>query len=198
SLAVVARIRHAHGDAAGALEAMGQAGQAGLSPRVITLLNPVPAQRARLLLAQGDVRAAAQWTTAAGLSPDDEADYPNEPGYLVLARLLLAQDEPGPALTLLHRLLDAAASQGRTGSIVEIQALRALALAAHGDHASALGALTEALTLARRHGYVRVLADEGAPMRALLAQLSAARPDQPHAARRIDPGRRGRPARRLA
>ena len=187
-LAVVARIRHAHGDAAGALEAMGEAGQAGLSPQVIALLNPVPSQRARLLLAQGDVHAAAQWTTAAGLSPDDEPDYPREPAYLVLARVLLAQNDPGPALTLLQRLLDAAGSQGRTGSIVEIQALRALALAAHGDHASALGALTEALTLARRHGYVRVLADEGAPMRALLAQLSAARPGQQHAARRIDPG----------
>jgi LuxR family maltose regulon positive regulatory protein len=74
-LAVIARIRHAHGDAAGALEAMGQAGQAGLSPRVITLLNPVPAQGARLLLAEGDVRVAAQWTTAAGLSPDDDPDY---------------------------------------------------------------------------------------------------------------------------
>ena len=187
-LAVVARIRHAHGDAAGALEAMGEAGQAGLSPQVIALLNPVPSQRARLLLAQGDVPAAAQWTTAAGLSPDDEPDYPREPAYLVLARVLLAQNDPGPALTLLQRLLDAAASQGRTGSIIEIQALRALALAAHGDHASALGALAEALTLACPHGYVRVLADEGAPMRALLAQLSAARPGQQHAARRIDPG----------
>ena len=187
-LAVVARIRHAQGDAAGAREAMGEAGRIGLSPQVITLFNPVPSQRARLLLAQGDVSAAAQWTAAAGLSSDDEPDYPREPAYLVLARVLLAQNDPGPALPLLQRLLDAAASQGRTGSIIEIQALRALALAAQGDHASALGALAEALTLARRYGYVRVLADEGTPMRALLTQLSAARPGQQHAARRIDPG----------
>jgi LuxR family maltose regulon positive regulatory protein len=187
-LAVVARIRHAQGDAAGAVAAMGEAGQAGLSPQVITLLNPVPAQQARLLLAQGDVHAAAQWTAAAGLSPDDDPDYPREPAYLVLARVLLAQNDPGPALTLLQRLLDAAASQGRAGSVIEIQALRALALTARGDHASALAALTEAVTLGRRHGYVRVLADEGAPMRALLAQLTAARPGQQHAARRIDPG----------
>jgi LuxR family maltose regulon positive regulatory protein len=89
---------------------------------------------------------------------------------------------------LLERLLDAAASQERTGSIIEIQALRALALAARSDHTSALGTLTEALTLARRHGYVRVLADEGAPMRALLTQLPVARPGRQHAARRIDPG----------
>jgi LuxR family maltose regulon positive regulatory protein len=187
-LAVMAWIRHAHGDAAGALAAMGEAGRAGLSPQVIPLLNPVPSQRARLLLAQGDVGAAAGWTSAAGLSPDDEPDYPREPAYLVLARVLLAQDDTGPALTLLQRLLDAAASQGRTGSVLEIQALRALALAAHGDHAGALGTLTEALTLASKHGYIRVLADEGAPMGALLAELSAARPGQRHADRRIDPG----------
>jgi len=187
-LAIVARIRHAQGDPAGALEAMGEAGQTGLSPQVIALLNPVPSQRVRLLLTQGDVHAAAQWTTTAGLNPDDAADYPREQAYLTLARVLLAQDDPGPALTLLQRLLRAAASQGRADSVIEIQALRALALAARGDHASALGALTEALTLARRPGYVRVFADEGAPMRALLAQLSAARPGQQHAARRTEPG----------
>jgi len=187
-LAVVAWIRQAQGDAAGALEAMGEAGRAGLSPQVVALLNPVPSQRARLLLAQGDVRAAAQWATAVGLSPDDEPDYPREPAYLVLARVLLAQNDLGPALTLLQRLLDAADSQDRIGSIIEIQALRALALAARGEHASALGALTEAVTLAGPQGYVRVFADEGAPMRALLAQLSAARPGQQPAAGRIDPG----------
>ena len=175
-LAVVARIRHAQGDAAGALEAMDEAGQVELSPQVLALLNP---QRARLLLTQGDVPAAAQWTTAAGLSPDDEPDYPREPEYLVLARVLLAQHDPGPALALLQRLLDAAASQGRTGSIIEIQALRALALAACGDRARALDALTEALTLARPGGYLRVFADEGAPMRDLLAQLSAGRRGDP-------------------
>jgi ATP/maltotriose-dependent transcriptional regulator MalT len=187
-LAVVARIRQAQGDAAGALAAMDEAGQAGLSPQVASLLNPVPSQRARLMLAQGDVRAAARWTAAAGLSPDDEPGYPCEPAYLVLAKVLLTRGDPGPALPLLQRLLDAATGQGRTGSIIEIQALRALALAARGDHASALGALTEALTLGCRHGYIRVFADEGKPMRALLAQLPAVRPGQPPAARDLDPG----------
>ncbi len=187
-LAVLARIRQVHGDVAGALEAIGEAGQAGLSPQVISLFNPVPSQRARLLLIQGGVRAAGQWTAAAGLSSDDEPDYGREPEYLVLARVLLAQHDPGPARTLLQRLLDAAASQDRVGSIIEIQTLRALALADGGDHAGAIGALTGAFTLACRHGYVRVLADEGAPMGALLAQLPAARPGQQHAAGRTGPG----------
>ena len=85
-------------------------------------------------------------------------------------------------------MLGVAASQGQAGSIIEIGALRALALAAGGDRASAVGALTGALTLARRHGYVRVLADEGAPMHALLARLSAAQRDQRALARGVHPG----------
>jgi LuxR family transcriptional regulator, maltose regulon positive regulatory protein len=186
-LAVVARIRHAHGDAAAAIAAMGEAGQVELSSQVVALLNPVPSLRARLLLAQGDVSAAAQWAKAAGLSPEDEPDYPREPAYLLLARVLLAQDRPGPALTLLQRLLAAAASQGRVGNVIEIQALQALALTARGDHAGALGALAEAVTLACPQGYVRVFADEGAPMRAVLSRLSAARKDQRAPARDIDP-----------
>ncbi|HEV3289212.1 MAG TPA: tetratricopeptide repeat protein, partial [Streptosporangiaceae bacterium] len=109
-LAVVARIRYALGDAAGALEAIGEAGQAGLSPQVITLFNPVPSQRARLLLAQGDTAAAAHWTQQRGLRPDDEPGYPQERDYLVLARVLLAQDRPGQALTLLDQLLAPAAT----------------------------------------------------------------------------------------
>jgi LuxR family maltose regulon positive regulatory protein len=187
-LATLAWIRQAQGDAAGALEAMSEAERVELSLQVITLLNPVPAQRARLLLAQGDVGAAAQWAKAASFSADDEPDYPQEPAYLALVRVLLAQNDPGPALAFLKRLLDAAVSQGRTGSIIEIQALRALALAACADHASALGTLAEALTLAHRHGYLRVFADEGAPMRALLAQLSAAHRNEQSVADSIDPG----------
>jgi LuxR family transcriptional regulator, maltose regulon positive regulatory protein len=187
-LAVVARIRHARGDAAGAMEAMAEAGQAGLSPQVAALLNPVPSQRARLLLAQGDASAAAQWTTAAGLGPDDEPDYPQEPAYLVLARVLLAHNDPGPALALLERLLGAAASQGRAGSVIEIQALRALALASGGERASAVDTLAEALTLACPQGYVRVFADEGAPMETLLRRLVAAQRDELAAVRNVELG----------
>jgi LuxR family maltose regulon positive regulatory protein len=139
------------------------------------------------MLAQGDVDAAARWTRQAGLGPDDTPGYPRESAYLVLARVLLAQGRPGLALALLERLLATAASQARTGSIIEIEALRALALAAGGDQVAALDALAEALTLARPQGYVRVFADEGAPMHALLTQLAAHRDQQP-TARGIGPG----------
>jgi LuxR family transcriptional regulator, maltose regulon positive regulatory protein len=92
----------------------------------------------------------------------------------MLARVLLAQAKPGPALALLDRLYAAAAAQDRVGSLIEIGALRALALAASGEEAAAVAALAEALTLAYPQGHVRVFADEGPPMAALLARLIAA------------------------
>ena len=59
-LATLAWIRQAGGDPAGALDAMDEAVQA--TPGPPGLLNPIPARRARLLLAQGDLAAAARWT----------------------------------------------------------------------------------------------------------------------------------------
>jgi LuxR family transcriptional regulator, maltose regulon positive regulatory protein len=171
-LATLAMIRQATGDPAGALAAITEAGQA--SPGPAGLLNPVPAQRARLLLAQGDLAAAARFAQENGLGPDDEPDYPRESGHLVLARILLAQDRPGQALALLDRLRAAAAAQDRAGSLIEVGALRALALAAAGDETGSVTALAEALVLACPQGYVRVFADEGPPMAALLGRLVAA------------------------
>ncbi len=171
-LVTLAWIRQASGDLAGALAAIGEAGQA--SPGPPGLFNPVPAQRARLLLAQGDLDAAARWTRENGLGADDEPDYPSEQGHLVLARVLLAQDQPGRALALLDRLHAAAAAQDRTGSLIEIGVLRALALAATGDADGGVSSLAKTLALACPQGYVRVFADEGPPMAALLSRLTAA------------------------
>jgi LuxR family maltose regulon positive regulatory protein len=173
-LAALAWVRQTQGDPAGAGEAMGEAGRVAPGSAVVGLLNPVPAQRARLLLAQGEVAAAARWVEERGLGPDDAPGYPREPEYLVLARVLLAQDRPAPALGLLGRLHAAATAQGRTGSVIEIQALRALALTATGEEERAVDALAQALMLGCPQGHVRVFADEGAPMAALLARLVAA------------------------
>jgi LuxR family transcriptional regulator, maltose regulon positive regulatory protein len=173
-LARLSRIRQATGDPAGALEAIGEAERVAPSPTVGSLVNPVPAQRARLMLAQGNVAAAARWAQQHGLSPGDKPGYPHELEYLVLARVLVAQDRPGEALALLDWLHARAAAQDRAGSVLEIQALQALALAAGGDEPAAADTLAGALALACRQGQVRVFADEGPPMRALLGRVVAA------------------------
>jgi hypothetical protein len=117
----------AQGFLAVAQSAMDEAGRA--APEPPGLLNQVPAQRARLLLAQGDLSGAAHWAQQSGLNADDEPAYPREAGHLLLARVLLAQDRPDAARTLLSRLGAAAAAQDRAGSVIEIGALRAQALA---------------------------------------------------------------------
>jgi LuxR family maltose regulon positive regulatory protein len=170
-LVVLAWIRQAEGDRAGAVAAIEEAERSAPSPFTANLFNPIPAQRARLLLAQGDVSFAAQWAAERGLSPDDEPSYLREREYLVLVRLLLAQRRPAEALALLERLYGPAAGQERTGNVIELLALRALALALSGSPAEAADVLTEALGLGCQPGYIRVFADEGAPMAELLSRV---------------------------
>ena len=174
-LAILAWIRQASGDQRGAREAIEEAAAAAPPRSVTSLLNPVPAQRARLLLAQGDVEGAAQWIDELLLAADDEPSYHHEAEHLVLARVLLARDEVEPALALLARLHALASDQRRIRSLIEIQALRGLALARSGDELEAERSLADAARRAHPQGYVRVFVDEGTPMATLLARLIRAR-----------------------
>jgi LuxR family maltose regulon positive regulatory protein len=181
-LATLAWLRQADGDPAGARALMDEAVAAAPGPA--GLLSPAAAERARLLVAQGDLAGAERWAREAGLAASDVTSYPHEPCYLVLARILLAREQHGPALELLSRLDADAGAVSRVGSLIEIGALRALAFAAAGDQEEAVTRLAGAMSLAYQDSQVRVFADEGAPMAALVARLVAAR---------RDPKRRGQP-----
>jgi LuxR family maltose regulon positive regulatory protein len=170
-LDVLAWIRLAMGDAEAAVETMSEA--YSILPRapVARHIYPGEAWRARLLLALGRAEDVARWTDERGLTPADAISYPLERDYLVLVRVLLARRDPALARRLLERLDALAASQGRMESLIEIRALRSLAAHAAGEHNEALTALSEALSLARPEGYIRIFADEGPPMAALLKSL---------------------------
>ncbi|MFE6487491.1 LuxR C-terminal-related transcriptional regulator [Streptomyces sp. NPDC057757] len=103
---------------------------------------------------------------------------------MTLARVLLAvhaADRSASVLDavapFLQRLLVAAENGGRTSSAIEILVLRALAHHAGGDAPTALTAMERALMLAEPHGHVRVFADDGLPVAALLNTLVRQRPD---------------------
>jgi LuxR family maltose regulon positive regulatory protein len=174
-LVTLAWIRHANRDVDGALDAMNEAYRMHPSPEVNSRWNPAPLERARLLLAQGETAEVERWTEERGLTAEDEVSYVREPDHLLLARVLVAQSNPAPALSLLERLDALAESQDRTESLIQIRALRALTLQAAGDHQGARTVLTDALALARPAGYVHIIADEGPPMAALLQSLIRAR-----------------------
>ena len=180
SLAVLARIRHAQGDQAGALAAIREAEQVERpAAAMVGLLKPLPAVRARLALADGETADVTRWLQQRRLGIDDQPTYPREREYLVLARLLLAEHKPDAALGLLGRLDALAVAQERIGSVIEVRALRALAHAAADDEPAALAALAEALALGAPQGYLRVFVDEGPPMAALFHKLlMGRRPEQ--------------------
>jgi LuxR family maltose regulon positive regulatory protein len=179
-LATLARIRRAEGDPDGARAALDEAIDVGPDADVIDLINPVPVQRAQLLLADGDDGPAERWIQHRQVDVDDEPHHPVEPAHLLLARLMISRGQGARVLPLLDRLLGAATADGRIGSMIEIDVLRALALA-DDDPGTAVSTLTRAVALAAPQRHVRVFVDEGAPMAALLGELIATpSPDHEH------------------
>ena len=174
-------IRQVTGDPGPRAEAITEAERA--SPGPAGLLNPVPARAGPAAAGPGRPGRSGPFAQENGLGPDDEPDYARESSHLVLARIPLAQGLPGPALALLDWLYAAAKAQERGDSLVEAGALLALAQAATGDEAGAVTTLAEALLLACPQGYVRVFADEGSPMAALLGQLHRGPANRPRGRR---------------
>ena len=111
-----------------------------------------------------------------GLRPNDEVDFSSPAGYAReseysdLARVLIALGRAGEAIPMIERLLKAARLMERYGDEIRYQILRSLAYQALEDRVSALDSLSQALTLAKTEGYVRIFVDEGQPMATLLAQ----------------------------
>jgi LuxR family maltose regulon positive regulatory protein len=178
----LAQLRQAQGDLVGAASLLKEAEHffvADMGP----VVRPVPATRARVWLQQELVAGALEWARAAGLSATDDLSYLREYEHITLARVLLAQHrrlrEQQPlrdAATLLARLLEAAEAGGRTGSVLEILVLQALAYRAQGKVAEAGASLERAVQLAEPEGYVRLFVDEGATMAGLLEAIASRDP----------------------
>jgi LuxR family maltose regulon positive regulatory protein len=170
----MARVREAEGDLAAALDLLDEAERV-YNGDFSANVRPIPALKARVRIAQGDIGHALAWARERGLSVDDDLTYLREFEHITLARALLARQTTGradrpvqEATRLLERLLAAAEQGRRTGSVIEILTLQALAYQARGDVPTALASLGEALALSEPEGYVRVFLDEGPPMVALL------------------------------
>jgi LuxR family transcriptional regulator, maltose regulon positive regulatory protein len=175
------RILEARGDLDGALALLDEAERLyviDFSPN----MRPVPALMARVWVKQGKLDEALGWARERGLSTQDDLGYLREFEHVTLARILLARYENDrtdrsilEATGLLERLLTAAEEGERTGSVIEILILQALAHRILGDGPSALEPLERALTLAEPEGYVRTFVDEGPPMEQLLLEAAASK-----------------------
>ncbi|HET9222025.1 MAG TPA: LuxR C-terminal-related transcriptional regulator, partial [Roseiflexaceae bacterium] len=172
----LARTRQALGDSTAAQIALDRALHAARLLGSPAYARQIEAEQARLALAQGDLVAARYWQQGAALELAGQIDVAREAEALITARVQIAegrQAPDGPALnaahTLLAQLRQDAADQRRTGSLIEILVLVALADAAAGRRDQALETLRQALVLAMPEGYARIFLDEGALMRSLIA-----------------------------
>jgi LuxR family maltose regulon positive regulatory protein len=173
----MARIRESQGDLDGALDLLDEAERlyvSSFSPNV----RPVAALKTRVWIAQDSLGEALDWVQKNGLSTHDELTYLHEFEHITLVRFFLARyksdntDNISETIGFLERLLKAAQEGGRTGSVIEILILQALAHQAQGDVPAALVPLQQALTLAEPEGYICTFLDEGLPMAQLILEAS--------------------------
>jgi LuxR family maltose regulon positive regulatory protein len=143
-------------------------------------VQPIPALKARLYIAQNRLADARGWAREHAVTADTELTYLGEFNHLTLARLLVAEHRTGRAaagldtvIDLLDRIVASAQSAERGGSLMDALVVRALAHQAHGDVDLALGDLGQALSNSASTGYARVFLDEGPVMAELLAAIAA-------------------------
>ena len=145
-------------------------------------MRPVAALKTQVWVAQGRLAEAQGWVRERGLSVDDALSYMREFEHITLARVLMARYKSEREVRSIHetvglpeRLLKAAEAGERTGSVIAILVLQALAHEAQGNTPLALVPLERALTLAEPEGYFRIFVGEGAPMAALLRRAASRR-----------------------
>ena len=163
------RVLQAWGNSEGALDALYDAEQVLQAHRVRQALRvEFETKRVALWLAVGDIDAARRWAACCHGGSERE--------QIALARLSLAEGRASDAQHLLERQRRLAEAGGRNGRLIEILGLQALALEALGRPDEADEALSEALSLARPEGYVRVFLDLGWPLYELLERSAASAP----------------------
>ncbi|MCB0153614.1 MAG: tetratricopeptide repeat protein, partial [Anaerolineae bacterium] len=150
---LLARIKQAQGQPAEAEKLLAEAEQWEQNhdlPGWRVWLGAVQVQR---LLRQGEVAAAGSWAyrsrlSAAEITPNDSAGYRDDLRQIdgmTQARLLIAQNDPEAALTQLGALLVRKEASGRTGVMIELLLLQALASQGKGRPATARQTLEKAL-----------------------------------------------------
>jgi LuxR family maltose regulon positive regulatory protein len=188
----LSRAEMAQGNTESALETAQEANSLAQRSGTGAAIVEAAAWNARLHMARSDMTAAVVELDRMAGAPAVSVSIVRETAQIARARLTVARGEHDEALRLLEELRQSAEAAGRTGKLIEILTLQALALWERNKKEQAVGTLTRALALAEPEGYVRTFVDEGAAMGDL---LSAALEDR----QRNPSGAAGRvPARYLA
>jgi LuxR family maltose regulon positive regulatory protein len=170
-------IRQERGDARGADEAIAEAARLARHYD-ITEMDDQTVEQYRLFvhLLRRDLAFARRWLENRP-NPTDFGERPNgwridERERIMQARALTATGRPAEAAAILRPIRAGVEQAARRRRLTEVSALLALAESAQGQLAEALQTLRPVLSLAREHGYLQTLIDEGEPLRALLEEAA--------------------------
>ncbi|MES1170817.1 MAG: LuxR C-terminal-related transcriptional regulator, partial [Actinomycetota bacterium] len=178
-----AHVAWAEGDLAAALQLLDDA-EAVYIGDFFPAVRPIPAIRARVLVAQGREADALAWARGRGLSINDDLSYLAEYEHVTLALALIAQGRRtrddtslADAERLLGRLRAASEAGERNGSLIEILVAETLAHQARGQRPDAVASLRTAVTLAQPEGYQLTFTVHGdhivGPLKALAKEGTA-------------------------
>jgi LuxR family transcriptional regulator, maltose regulon positive regulatory protein len=157
---VLARLKLARGDVAGAVALLAEAGQSARQYNLVYRMPKVAAVHVLTLLRQGNLSAAAHLAQTHGLP-------------LSQARVHLAQGDSSAALAALSSWREQVEARGWQDERLKVLVLQAVALEAHGEQDQAVHLLLDALALAEPGGFIRLFVDEGKPMAHLLSKAAA-------------------------
>jgi len=157
---LLARLKLAQGDVAGAGVLLAEAGQSARQQNFMHRLPEVAAVQVLTLLRLGNLAAAAHLAQAHELP-------------LSQARIHLAQGDTSAALAVLQSWRRQVEARGWQDERLKVLVLQAVALEAHGEQDQAVQLLCDALALAEPGGFIRLFVDEGKPMAHLLSEAEA-------------------------
>ena len=164
----LSQTRRARGDEEGALEMAREAERVARGSGADLQLAIAVAWMTRLRLARGDLGGAPAPGQERAASVNGAARFAR---LLTSARLLRAEGRHREALGLLEEPREETEASGRTGDLIEVLTLQALALWEGSKRERAVGTLAEAMVLAEPEGYVRTFVDEGPPMAEILSGM---------------------------
>jgi LuxR family transcriptional regulator, maltose regulon positive regulatory protein len=143
-------------------------------------VRPVPATRARLLVATGRLSEAHAWAVRHGLSTADDPSYVREYEHVTLAMLLLADytvshsaDAFDELSSWLEQLHDASEAGGRTRTLIEVLILQSLLSSTAGQPDAAAATLERAVSLGEPERLSRVFTIHGTALAPILRLLPA-------------------------
>ena len=175
--ATYVRIHLARGDRKAAAGVLAKAVQLIRSSSVFSeSRSAVEVAQVKYWLVTGQLPEAERWAASLeeiAADPEDTFQFKDEFNLIARARILIALNRLEDSIALLTRLEATARSWGRTGRLIEILMLKAMALYRMGDMMAAQSALAGSLSLAEPEGYLRIFLDEGQPMQILLSRWLA-------------------------